>query len=205
MESLFSFVCDYSASAYWILFLLLMLSGFYVPISEDIIVITGGAIAASCIPEETYRLYIWLYFGCWISAWEVYWLGRLLGPKLYTFPWFRHFLTEKRTERLHHYYEKFGVFTFIIGRFLPGGVRNTLFLTSGLGKMPFLKFIMRDGFACLLSSMTYFYIGFQFGDNYDHIAHVLAQYNHIAIAIVAFIVVCVILVAIFRNYRKTTV
>ena len=139
MESFVSFACENAHSAHWIFFLLLMLAGLSLPISEDIILLTGGAIASTCIPDETLHLFLWIYAGCWISAWETYWIGRYFGPKLYDIRWFRHIITPERIHRLHHYYEKFGVFTFIIGRFIPGGVRNALFMTAGLGKMPFTQ------------------------------------------------------------------
>jgi membrane protein DedA with SNARE-associated domain len=184
METLFSSICDIAHDAHWIFFLLLMLAGLNLPISEDIILLTGGAIASTCIPDHTLRLYIWIYLGCWISAWEVYWIGRLLGPKLYQFKWIRTFITPERVDRLHHYYEKFGVFTFIFGRFIPGGMRNALFLSCGLGKMPFVKFILRDGFAALISTMTLFTIGYQFGKNYHTMIMYVKTYNMIAALIV---------------------
>src|SRR5690348_4166687 len=138
MESILHFICENSHNAHWIIFLLLMLAGFNVPISEDLMLLIGGIISSTCFVDptnfDTLYLYIWIYFGCWLSAWEAYWVGRLLGPKLYDIKWFSHVITLKRIERLHHYYEKFGIFTFVVGRFMPGGVRNALFMTSGLGK-----------------------------------------------------------------------
>lgn len=186
MESVFNFICLHAHEAYWIFFLLLLLAGMNVPISEDLILLTGGAIASTCFEtsSQVWHLFIWLYLGCWLSAWEAYGLGRWLGPKLYEITWFNRFITPKRIEKLHHYYERFGIFTFIVGRFIPGGVRNALFMTSGLGKMPFLKFILRDGFACLLSSLTIFYIGYKFGENYATLVYYLKRYELIAGAIV---------------------
>ena len=161
------------------IFLLLMLAGLNVPISEDVLLLGAGAIASTCIPEHTFHLFLWTWAGCWISAWEAYWIGRLFGPKLYTIKWFSHVITPKRIERLHHYYEKFGIFAFIVGRFCPGGVRNALFMTSGLGKMPFPVFLLRDGIACIISASTIFYIGFSLGDNYKVIAAYVSKYNAI--------------------------
>lgn len=192
-------ICDYAHSAYWILFLLLMLSGLFVPISEEIILITGGAVAGMCIPEHRLHLYAWLYAGSWLSAWEVYWLGRLFGPKLYEVRWFKRFLNPQHIEKLHHYYEKYGIFTFIVGRFLPGGIRNTLFATCGLGKMDFPKFIMRDGIACILSSGTYFYIGYALGENYESLIKMFAAYNRIAFGIFLGIVLLLVAISLFRK------
>lgn len=184
METFFSSICEVAHEAHWIFFLLLMLAGLNLPISEDIILLTGGAIASTCIPEHTLRLYLWIYFGCWISAWEVYWIGRLLGPKLYDFRWSKHWITKERVERLHTYYEKFGVLIFMVGRFIPGGMRNALFLSCGLGKMPFPIFIVRDGFACIISSATLFTLGYQFGKNYDILVSYVKTYNGVALFII---------------------
>lgn len=206
MESFFSqlidYICAHAHDAHWIIFLLLMLAGLNVPISEDLLLITGGAIASTCIPNETLHLYIWIYFGCWISAWEVYWIGRLLGPKLYDIPWFNHILTPKRIKNLHHYYEKFGVFTFIVGRFIPGGARNALYMTSGLGKMPFLKFILRDGFACIISSSVIFTIGYQFGDNYKTVIHYFQKYDLLILAILLILITSFGLIYYFRMKKQ---
>lgn len=188
MESIVNFACAHAHSAHWIFFLLLMLAGLNIPISEDLILLTGGAIASTCIPNETLHLFCWIYAGCWLSAWEAYAIGRFLGPKVYTIRWFRHIITKERIERLHHYYEKFGVFTFIVGRFIPGGVRNALFMSSGLGKMPFWKFILRDGFACLISSTVIFSIGYSLSQNYHLVIHYFKTYDEIVIGCILLII-----------------
>jgi membrane-associated protein len=205
METVFNFACQHAYSAHWIIFLLLMLAGLNVPISEDLLLLAGGTIASTCIPHHTLRLFTWIYFGCWISAWEAYWVGRLLGPKLYDIRWFSRVITPRRITLLHHYYEKFGVLTFIVGRFIPGGIRNSLFMTAGLGKMPFFRFIIRDGIACSFSSTTIFSIGFYFGENYHRIIHYFKTYNYIAFGCIAIIL---LLVGIFiwrKRHHKTSI
>lgn len=192
MESVLTFICQHAHSAHWMIFLLLMLAGLNVPISEDILLLSAGAIASTCIPDHALNLFLWTWAGCWISAWEAYWLGRLLGPKLYSIRWFRYVITPERIARLHYYYEKFGVFAFIVGRFCPGGVRNALFITSGLGKMPFATFLLRDGIACAISSTTLFTIGYRLGENYHTIVQYVVKYNHYAFGVILFIIVAII-------------
>lgn len=192
MESILELVCIHAHDAHWIMFIMLLLAGMNIPISEDFILLAGGIIASTCIPEHTFHLYAWILAGCWISGWEAYWIGRLFGPKLYDIPWFRHFLTPKRITKLHHYYEKFGIFTFIVGRFIPGGVRNALFMTSGLGKMPFLKFMARDCLACIISSSTLFSIGYQFGEHHDLLLKYLRRYE-IFFGLFLFTLICTLL------------
>lgn len=182
METLLDFICLHAHQAHWIIFSLLMLAGLNLPISEDLLLITGGAIASTCIPNEAFHLYLWILIGCWISAWETYWIGRLLGPKLYRINWFNRVITPKRIEKLNHYYERFGIYTFIVGRFIPGGVRNALFITTGLAQMPFYKFMIRDGLACFISTTTIFLIGYLFGENYQTIFHYFKAYDKMVIS-----------------------
>lgn len=185
MESLLQFVCDNAAHAHYIFFGLFILAGINVPISEDLLLLTGGALVSRCIPDQYFHLYTWMFFGCWISGWEAYWLGRWLGPKLYEMRFFKHVVTKKRIEKLHKYYEKFGIWTFIVGRFIPGGVRNALFITSGMGKMPFLLFTLRDFVASLISTNVVFYLGYTFGKHYELILEYFLRYDKIVLLGVA--------------------
>lgn len=178
-----------------------MLAGLNVPFSEDLLLLTAGAIANLCIPEHKFYLFAWVYAGCWISAWEAYAVGRILGPKLYQIRWFSHVITPQRIDRLHYFYEKFGIFTFIVGRFIPGGVRNGLFISSGLGKMPFLKFILRDGVACLISSTTIFGLGYVFAEYYDEMVAYFKKYNLVGLVV---IISLLLMVTAFFFYRKKT-
>lgn len=205
MESLLDYVCQHANHAHIIIFSLLLLAGFNIPISEDLMLLTGGVIGSRCIPDQVLHLYLWIFFGCWVSAWEAYWLGRLLGPKLYDIKWFKRFINPARIEKLHSYYEKFGVFTFIVGRFVPGGVRNALFMSTGLGKMPFWKFILRDGFACLISSSTLFYLGYFFGTNYTLLFKYFKTYELVILSLMIFIFALTLSVFYYRKFYKTMV
>jgi membrane-associated protein len=199
METFFNFVCLHADEAQWIMFGLLLLAGINIPISEDIMLLLGGALASTCIHHPPIEMWAWLFMGCWISAWEAYWLGRLFGPKLYEMPWFHSFINPHRIERLHHYYEKFGILTFIAGRFIPGGVRNALFMTCGLSKMPFPRFLLRDFFACLLSSATLFYVGHKFGENRQQVLHFFKAYQFLIYAILATLFITVLVTLKYRS------
>lgn len=185
MESIFSFICEHANHAPWIIFILLLLSGLCLPISEDILLIGGGALASTCAPNHTLRMYLWFFLGSGLAGWEAYWLGRLVGPRVHTIPLIKRIMTTQRLEKLKDYYAKFGVFSFIIGRFCPGGIRNSLFITCGITKMPFHLFILRDGFACLLSTSLLFSIGYAFGTHLDTVLYYLKWYSEWFIATMA--------------------
>ncbi|MBA2728506.1 MAG: DedA family protein [Parachlamydiaceae bacterium] len=200
MESIFAYICDHAEHAHLIIFVLIMLTGIGVPISEEVLLLIAGGIASTCVPDHAVTFYIWIFFACWLSAWEAYWIGRLLGPKLLNIGWFKHIVTPKRLEKLTSYYKRFGIFTFIIGRFIPGGVRAAIFLSSGLTKMPFHVFILRDGIACLIASLTMFYIGYLSGQNIHTIIHDFELYEKTAIITVISLIFSAIL--IYWLYKK---
>lgn len=198
IDSLLQFICAHAEYAHFIFFGLFLLAGINIPISEDLLLLTGGAIVSRCIPDQYLHLYIWMFVGCWISGWEAYWLGRWLGPKLYDIRWFKYIVTKKRIEKLHHYYEKFGIWTFIIGRFIPGGIRNALFITSGMGKMPFPLFALRDFVACLISTNVVFFLGYTFGKHYELLVEYFLRYDKLALLAVAMLAF-----AIYFKFRST--
>jgi membrane-associated protein len=177
IEAYYLYVCENAHQAHWIIFILFLLAGCNLPISEDLLMIGGGAIAATCIPDHTFRLYIWILMGCYLSSWETYWIGRLLGPKLYRIRLFSYVITPERLERLRFFYAKLGIFTFIVGRFCPGGIRNVLFLSSGLTRMPFHLYVIRDGFAALISTTIFFSLGYLFGSHFNIIIEHVQRYS----------------------------
>ncbi|MFV0341236.1 MAG: DedA family protein [Parachlamydiaceae bacterium] len=182
MEEIFQYICQHAGNAHYIFFGLLMLAGLNVPISEDLLLLMSGAVAGLCLPNEFLTLYAWMFAGCFLSGMEAYWVGRLLGPKLYTLPYFNKVITEKRIATLHTYYEKYGVFTFIVGRFIPCGFRNALFMSSGMGKMPFHIFIARDVVAAFISSAVLYAIGFQAAAHHEELFALSKSYSQIFFA-----------------------
>lgn len=199
MDSYFSNLCSIAPHAHWIIFSLLLLGGLNLPVSEDFLVLAGGAIAATCIPDHAIKLYFWVFFGCYLSAWEAYWIGRLLGPRLFDLSFFRSVITPKRLEKLRYYLAKFGIFVFIIGRFCPGGVRNALFMSSGLTKMPFYFFILKDGLGCAIFTMTIFSIGYHFGKHFNLLIRYLTEYEYLFLALLT---AGILFALIYFRYRQ---
>ncbi len=192
MDTFVQFIFEHAQYAHWIVFSALMLAGLNVPISEDLMIIFSAVLAATVIPENTYKLFIGVFLGCYISDWVCYWIGRYFGPKLWDISWFAKTFDRKKIDQIHQYYAKYGFLTLLIGRFIPFGVRNGLFLTAGLGKMPFRKFLLSDGIACVLSNTVLFTFAYMIGKNYGALISFLKTFNiflfgAFVIAIIGFI------------------
>ncbi|MEL7431279.1 MAG: DedA family protein [Chlamydiota bacterium] len=186
MEVWLQFFIDYATSAHYLIFCFLLLAGCNVPISEDILIIVAASLAASVVPENTTLLFVSTFLGCYLSDWISYGIGRFFGRKLWNIPWFVKTVPKKRLEQAQYFYCKYGFLTLLFGRLIPFGVRNCLFLTAGIGKMPFFRFIASDGIACLFSNTLLFFLAYRCNRNIDWIMQSL-QHFHI-ILFCAFIV-----------------
>jgi membrane-associated protein len=200
MDAVINFMITHAAHAHWIIFGSLLLSSLNLPISEDFMIIITAILASTVIPEHTVILIIWLFLGCFISDMIVYWIGRTVGRKIIATKWVRKTITPKKLKRTYNFYKKYGFYTLLVGRFIPFGIRNCLFMTAGMSKMHFPKFLLSDGIACLISNAVLFSITFFLGKNYHVLAKHLKTFN--LSIFLAFIVTLVILVWYYRKRRK---
>lgn len=202
MEAIINFVFENAPYAHWIVFSALMLAGINVPISEDLMIVISALLAATVVPENKEKLFIAVFLGCYVSDWVSYWLGRTLGRRLWDFKWLSKTLNPKRLEEIQSYYSKYGFWTLLIGRFIPFGVRNCLFITAGMGKMPFPRFLLSDGIACLLSNSTLFFIAYSLGKNYELLLGKLKIFN---IALFSAFVVIIIAWVWYKRSKRAPI
>lgn len=76
-----------------------------------------------------------------------YFLGRLLGPKIFHTP--TRWLNPKHLETTHRFYESYGGRTLILARFIPI-IRTFTPFVAGIGTMPYFKFFGISLFAAVL-------------------------------------------------------
>lgn len=194
MDAILSFISTYVT--YWplVCFLALFLAGFNVPISEDVLIIMSAIISAKdrslLIPN-----YIGLYAGIYISDIICYWFGRLAGNGIIKIKFVARKLTPRRIQKISTQLEKHGFLTYVVTRFIPFGVRNTLFMTSGMLHVAFPKFMLFDGIAAVISSSTLYWLVFFLGES--------AAANYKLIGIILFcVLICALSFFIIRYYLK---
>jgi len=198
MDQIYIFISNNSSIAPYLIFLLFLLAGMNIPISIDILVITSSIIAAKILPQKIYYLFFSCLFGCYFSGWIAYWVGRLAGGKLLKTPFGKKLLPKNKIDRILKFYTTHGFLTLLIGRFIPFGVRNGIFMSSGAAKASFKRFALRDIIPCLLwSSMTFFSF-YKLADSY----HLLVKYLKIInIIIFSTFAVAVILYICYKRVK----
>ena len=194
MEELIQIIQANIQYAHFIIFGTLLLAGLNIPVSEDAMLFIA-AILASSHPEYLIHLFLGVYLGAYFSDLIRYGLGRKVGPKLFKIKFFAGMAPPERVAKISAYYQKYGVMTLILGRFIPFGVRNALFLTAGLGKMNFTKFALSDLLACTISSVCFFNLYYYYGET---VIDYIKQGNMVVFGLV------LILVGIFWYKNKRT-
>lgn len=198
MDPILTFVTNNALYAHWWFFGLLILAGFNFPISEDLLIITSGVMAATIVPQNAVLLFVFVFLGCYLSDWLSYWMGRNLVPWMSKRRFLAKLVNNKRLDKVNSFYSKYGVLTLLLGRFIPFGVRNFLFMSAGMGKMSFRKFMLVDGIACLLSNSALFFLSFTLAEHYPQLMSFLHKIN---LTFFTIFMLSVITFVIYR-YRK---
>ena len=144
-------------------FIALLLAGVNVPISEDLIIITGALI---CTDNKTllFPTLVCIYSAVIISDFICYWLGVGIRRGILKTQFAVWLFSPKVVDKIQYFLDKFGIFTFIVCRFIPFGVRNTLFMSSGLTGLKLKRFILYDIPAAIISVSTLIFLVYHFGD-----------------------------------------
>ncbi len=150
MEDLLLYIQQNADLAPYLIFGLLLLAGFNLPVSEDAMLLIS-ALLATKRPDLTWQLCAGVNAGAYLSDLICYTLGRTLGPRLWQIKWFAKMVSRERVDQISSYYERYGTVTLVLGRFIPFGVRNALFLTAGIGKMNAMRFALSGLLAATLA------------------------------------------------------
>lgn len=163
-------------AGYAVVFGVLVLCGFGLPLPEDIILVTGGLLAwrASPLEEATLAamvrdpgLLAMIGFGlAGILAGDsiIFLAGRKLGHRVAEFGPLRRIITPQKLTDAETLLRRRGNVVVVIARFLPG-LRAPTYFTVGHAKLPYWEFLLFDGAAALVSAPLWVCLGFYFGSN----------------------------------------
>ncbi|MFL5356738.1 DedA family protein [Archangium sp.] len=147
--------------SYPAVFLLLVLCGVGAPLSEELVVITGGLVVARSGASPH-----WMMFAAWLGILAgdsaLYRIGRSLGPRVFSHPKLSKMLTPSRIELLQKMFARRGAVAVFLARFLPG-LRAPAYLLAGATGLPYRRFLLADGAAAWIPAVGMTWLGFRFG------------------------------------------
>ena len=200
LEGIVAFLSGNSAFAPPAVFGLIILAGLNIPISIDVLLVFSALASATIMPHMLWPLYIAFILGCLVSAAIPYCIGRFLGHKRESIPLLRKVLSEERLVKLSLFYKKYGFWTFLVGRFIPFGVRNGFFMSQGISKTPYKKFLLYDGVACTIWVTLFFFSLYFLGQNFDSVLSSLKILNLVIFSL--FVVACLAFWSCKRLFKK---
>jgi membrane protein DedA with SNARE-associated domain len=106
-----------------------------------------------------------------------------------------------RLERLERAFARHGAKLFLVGRFVPG-LRSALLVAAGAARMPLGRLAACDGSAALVGSAGWIALGYRLGPELAR-ARVIADRAHLAIAIVA-AVILIVVVSWQKSWREVS-
>ena len=163
MPDIFALISEYVEFFPLIAFLGLVLSGMSLPVSEDLIIITGALLSHEEPGLLIYNL-LAVYLGAAATDYFAYFVGSKVRSGAAKASFFTRVIPDKALEKIGHYMDKYGIFTFIVGRFIPFGFRNAMFFTAGFSRLRFRVFVIYEAIAVTISVNTLFFLAYHFGE-----------------------------------------
>ncbi len=141
----------------------LFMAGLGLPLPEDIPLLFAGVL----IQRGEFDLAV-----ASICAWlgiiggdcVLYWLGRKFGAEVSAIPVIGSHVNTKRIKRVEEWFDRWGVWVVAIGR-LFAGIRGAMVVVAGATKFNFVKFLVADGLAAIVSGGAFIWLGYKFGQN----------------------------------------
>ncbi|MGC3968614.1 MAG: DedA family protein [Pirellulales bacterium] len=143
----------------------LILTGCGLPIPEEVAIVAAGCLAA---PQKGV-LDPWLALGsCFIGATVgdmiMYGIGRKFGRRLLqNHKYFSTILSPEKERHIEEMFTKHGMKVLLVSRFLIG-IRSPIYITAGILKVPFKKFVLIDAFCAGLMIASFFALAYFYSD-----------------------------------------
>lgn len=142
----------------------------------DSLLFAAGALAAKGM-FNVIGLYFLLITAVFLGDNVNYWVGRLIGQKLFESN--NKLFKRKHLEKTQDFYAKFGTKAVILARFVPI-VRTFAPFVAGIGKMPYLKFLTFSVIGSLLWNSLFIFGGYFLGN----IPVMKANFEYVVLAII---------------------
>jgi membrane protein DedA with SNARE-associated domain len=150
------------AYGYLGIILYMILTGCGFPMPEEVAIIAGGVLSASGQLHWGLTLGS-LLIGALAGDCVMYYLGRHFGRRLLDKnKLFNRMITPEREKKMEAMLAKHGVKVLLGARFLVG-VRGPMYITAGILKVPFKRFVLADFFCATLVVTLFFGISYVYG------------------------------------------
>jgi membrane protein DedA with SNARE-associated domain len=176
-----------SAGGLLAIFLTMAAESAGIPISSEIVVPLGGALASQG-KLSFLGVVIAATAGNLLGSLVAYLLVRRYGEVLILGPGRRVGLTAGHLRLANRFFERWGLFAVFIGRLLPV-IRTYISFPAGLSRITVVPFILATVGGAIPWNLALAYAGFKLGQNYERVASALGPFTlPIAIAVLLLVI-----------------
>jgi len=161
MDALLNLVPDYGYAG---IIIFLVLTGCGLPLPEEVALIAAGVLSVPGGKLDPWLALASCLVGCLVGDSIMYFIGRKIGRRVMNSntPWGK-YLTPEREKLLEYMIHEHGVKVLFVARFLVG-IRSPVYLTTGILRYPFWKFIVADLFCASVVILLFFGLSYYFGE-----------------------------------------
>jgi membrane protein DedA with SNARE-associated domain len=183
--------------SYFGIILFLILTGCGLPIPEEVAII-GAGIASSAGSLEPWRAFAACLVGALLGDCVMYGIGYHFGHSLAKrHPHFAHLLHAERQGTIEEMMRRHGFKVFLLARFMVG-LRSPVYLTAGILRISFRRFLLVDAFCATAVVGTFFWLSHRYG---DHIRRWIFRLD-LLVTVVVVAVVATLLVLLWKRRRS---
>jgi len=166
MDLLQQLIRIFAENGYIAVFIALMICGAGLPLPEDITLVAGGVIAGLGY-ANVHAMFALAMFGVLLGDAGIFLLGHHYGARILQWRFVARVLTPSRYAMVQEKFARYGNRMLFFARFLPG-MRTTIYLTAGTThRVSFLRFLLIDTLAALISVPFWVYLGYFGADNHE--------------------------------------
>ncbi|MCK9616656.1 MAG: DedA family protein [Lentimicrobiaceae bacterium] len=194
-----NWVVDYQTWTYLILFTIIFCeTGLVVTpfLPGDSLLFAAGAVAAMPgNPLNIIYIVVILVIAAFAGDNSNYWIGRFLGDKVYKKDY--RLIKRKYLDQTHTFYEKHGVITIIIARFMPI-IRTFAPFVAGVGKMKYPRFYTFSFIGNIIWVSLFSIAGYLFGN----LPSVKSNFSIVIFAIIGISLLPPVFTALRHRFQK---
>ncbi len=148
--------------SYLLIFAVLVLSGIGLPIPEEVPIVAAGIMSLND-KMEPWPAFAVCLAGALLGDCVMYYVGCHFGRGILSeHPWWARLVTPARERQIERLFKKHGLKVFFVARFLVG-LRSPVYVTAGILRVPFGRFLLIDSFCATSVVGTFFYLTYQWG------------------------------------------
>ncbi len=213
-EPIFQWLAQYAYQpnlVYVFVFLMMLASGFGLPLPEEITIVSVGVLAyMGANPDlfpppftgapvvNGYHAAIVTLISVIFADFLVFSIGRIFGRKLMSYPRFKKLFSESLMNKVNHFVKKFGVLAAFIFRFTPG-IRFPAHIVLGMSHFAAWQFVLVDSLAAAISVPSQILLIYHYGDS---ILKVLYEFKIWFFSLLACLLIFLLLKRGYQRWRQ---